>query len=132
MRTAQRAGFWLSAVVSAMLVPLVARGGQPPVAWVEVGVDDALSIRAVVAADADCPPVTANARGVMRSRAEPDARLPIRICEAQLPAATTNLAVDAVPMPTLPATVHRIAVIGDTGCRLEGAAVRRWTRLYQL
>jgi predicted phosphodiesterase len=121
---ARRAVFWLSAAVFAILIPLFARAGQLPVAWVEIGADGALSTRAVVAADADCPPVTANLRGMMRSRAEPDARLPIRICEAQLPAATTNLVVGAVPMPTLPATVHRIAVIGDTGCRLEGAAVQ--------
>jgi hypothetical protein len=93
--------------------------------WVELGADGALSVRAVVASGSACPEVTADGATLAATpRRPPDVAFPVQACEAKAPAATAHLAVGGVAMPTLPAAVNRIVVLGDTGCRLEGHAVQ--------
>ena len=93
--------------------------------WVEVAPGEALSVRVVVTPDTDCPTVSADGATVaMLPRALPDDAFPIRVCEARVPEATARLSVADVPLPTLAATVNRIVVIGDTGCRLARFAVQ--------
>ncbi|HEV8680044.1 MAG TPA: metallophosphoesterase, partial [Stellaceae bacterium] len=94
-------------------------------AWVELGADAALSVRAVVAPEAPCPPVTADDAGIAAIvRGVPDAAFPVRVCEARVPTTTARLAVGGVALPVLAPAVRRIAVFGDTGCRLAGRAVQ--------
>ena len=96
-----------------------------PAPWVELAADGALSVRAVVAQGNPCPLVSADGASVAAApRAAPADAFPIEICEAQVPAATVRLTVGGVMLPTLPATVRRIAIFGDTGCRLAGRAVQ--------
>src|SRR5439155_64627 len=57
-------------------------------------------------------------------RGGPDGKFPITLCEARAPATTARLVVSGMRVPTLPAMVRRIVVIGDTGCRLEGRAIQ--------
>src|SRR5581483_11407608 len=60
-------------------------------------------------------------------RALPDAAFPVSVCEARVPERTARLSVGDVALPTLPpssATINRIVVIGDTGCRLARFAVQ--------
>ena len=96
-----------------------------PASWVELGADGSLSVRAIVAPGNACPPVTADGVAVMAlPRGAPDDAFPVQICEARVPAATARLAVNSVTLPTLPATVRRIAILGDTGCRLLGRALQ--------
>ena len=99
-----------------------AQSTQP---WVEVAPGEALSVRIIVMPDTDCPTVSADGASVaMLPRALPDASFPIRVCEARVPEATGRLSIGDVPLPTLPATVKRIVVIGDTGCRIARYAVQ--------
>ena len=92
-----------------------------PAPWVELGADGALSVRAAVAPGSACPTVSADGAAVASlPRGAPDGAFPLQICEALVPAATARLAAGGIALPTLPATVRRIAVIGDTGCRLAG------------
>jgi hypothetical protein len=96
-----------------------------PAPWVELGADGTLSVRAAAPPGGACPPVSADGAAVAAvPRAAPDGAFPIQVCEARVPAATTRLAVAGLALPTLPASVRRIAVIGDTGCRLAGRAVQ--------
>jgi hypothetical protein len=82
-------------------------------------------VREAVAPGSACPAVSADGTTVTAvPRGAPDSAFPVEICEASVPAATARLAVDGTVLPTLPASVRRIAVIGDTGCRLEGRAVQ--------
>ncbi len=95
----------------------------PP--WVEVAPGEALSVRVIVTPDTECPTVAADGAAVaMLPRALPDPAFPLRVCEARVPEATARLSVADIPLPTLPATVNRIVVIGDTGCRLARFAVQ--------
>ncbi|MGC2414190.1 MAG: metallophosphoesterase, partial [Stellaceae bacterium] len=57
-------------------------------------------------------------------RGAPDGAFPVEICEARVPATTTRLAVGGVKLPTVAAEVRRIAIFGDTGCRLAGKALQ--------
>ena len=93
--------------------------------WVEFGADGTLSVRAVVAPGDACPAVSADDAAVaMLSRGAPDGAFPVQICEALVPAATARLAIGGTALPTLPAEVRRIAVFGDTGCRIEAKAAQ--------
>jgi hypothetical protein len=57
-------------------------------------------------------------------RGRVDDGFPMAVCEGRTPAATRELVVGDAAAPTLPPEVRRIAVIGDTGCRLEGRALQ--------
>lgn len=95
----------------------------PP--WVELGDDGSLSIRTIVAAGMPCPTVTADGSELeSKKRFGPDDRFPTEVCEARAAPNAAKLAVAARPVPSLPATVRRIVVIGDTGCRIEGREIQ--------
>ncbi len=96
-----------------------------PLRWSSLGSDGALSVRSVVPAGAACPEAAADGvRLIMRPRAAAEARFPVVVCEARAPADTIKLTVAGSATPALPKEVRRIAVIGDTGCRLEGRAIQ--------
>jgi hypothetical protein len=98
---------------------------QPVQPWVALAPGQALSVRAVIAPDTACPEVAADgASVVMQPRAVPDTAFPVRVCEARVPQATSRLSIGNSPLPTLPATVDRIVVIGDTGCRITRSAAQ--------
>ena len=93
--------------------------------WVELAPGPALSVRTIVAPGAVCPTIAAdNAPVATEPRAVPGAAFPVRVCEARVPQATARLSVGDVPLPTLPATINRLVVIGDTGCRLARGMVQ--------
>jgi Calcineurin-like phosphoesterase len=94
--------------------------------WVELSADGNLSVRVVTASEVtSCPEITADGKTMeARQRGAADGNFPITVCSATVPLATRNLAVGGVTVPTLPTTINRIVVIGDTGCRIEGSAAQ--------
>ena len=96
-----------------------------PPAWVELAADGTLSVRSVVAPGTACPRVTADGAPVAaQPRGAADAMFPIHVCEARAPAATARLVIDGRALPVLPARIDRIAVVGDTGCRIAARAAQ--------
>jgi hypothetical protein len=68
-----------------------------------------------------CPAFVADGTSiVMLPRSVPGENYPIRVCTANIPAATKKAAIDKVPLPLPVVHPNRILVIGDTGCRLKG------------
>src|SRR5215204_5305414 len=96
--------------------PVAAR--RAPV-WTQVGPEGSLVARTLVP-DA-CPPITLDGSSQpMPPRVGPNgADFPETVCEAPIPAGTGSAAIDGQPLALLPAQLARIAVIGDTGCRIE-------------
>jgi hypothetical protein len=94
--------------------------------WVELSADGNLAVRVVTASGVtSCPEITADGKTMeARQRGAADGNFPITVCSATVPLATRNLAVGGVTVPTLPTTINRIVVIGDTGCRIEGSAAQ--------
>ena len=91
--------------------------------WVQYG-PDGLQAR-VITDEASCP--VARLDGVSTSmtlRAAPSGSFPISVCSKDLPAAARSLTISDVPAPTAVSQLNRIAVIGDTGCRIEGSYVQ--------
>jgi hypothetical protein len=109
--------FLLSLLVAGIGGTAAAQQARP---WVQFAADGTLSARTIVASGSACPTATVDGSVVtMQPRGTPDIAYPVQLCEARVPAATVRLAIGDVPLPTLPANVRRIAVIGDTGCRID-------------
>jgi len=91
--------------------------------WVELSADNKLSVRVVVPSGVTaCPAVVADGNEIeARQRGAADGDFPITLCAAEVPLDTRKLAIGKTTAPVLPETVNRIVVIGDTGCRIEGA-----------
>ncbi len=113
-------------LISALcLAASAAAAADLPAPWVQLLADGALSVRAVVAPGTACPPVTADGAAITAlPRGAPDGAFPVQICEARVPAGTTRLAVAGMALPAVPATVRRIAILGDTGCRIAARALQ--------
>ena len=94
--------------------------------WVELGADNRLSVRVVVPSGvAACPRVVADGTPVeARQRGDADGDFAVTVCVADVPAATAALSIDGKKLPTLPASIKRIAIFGDTGCRIAGKALQ--------
>ena len=89
-----------------------------PTAWVELGPDGAQIARAI-ADGTTCPPITLDgAPHPMQPRTAPGAAFPVTVCEATIPKGTKSAAVASTPLHLLNRTPKRVAVVGDTGCRL--------------
>jgi hypothetical protein len=101
-----------------------ATGPLPP-AWLEFGPNGQLLARVLV--EKDCPPLLLDGiETAMRPRSAPSTDFSIVACEATIPFGVTDASIfdQTLPLPSGPPT--RIAVIGDTGCRLND-----WEHKYQ-
>lgn len=99
-------------------------GALPP-AWLEFGPRGELIARVI--ADGSCPAIAFDGRSSeMRQRTVPSPEFPVIACEATIPfgVATALIGDQALPVPSGP--LNRIAVMGDTGCRLND-----WEKKYQ-
>ena len=125
------------ALIGALICGAPAMAAAPVAAiagpWVELGADGNLSLRVVVASGvAACPEIIADGRTIeARQRGAADGNFPITVCAATVPPATKKLSVGGTPVPTLPAIINRVVVIGDTGCRIKGHAVQNCNDTHQ-
>ncbi len=60
----------------------------------------------------------------MNERAAPSPAFPVRSCEATIPPGTTSASIDGQALALPGAQPARFAVVGDTGCRVEGTRVQ--------
>jgi hypothetical protein len=119
----------LAAVVALMVASAVNAAPADHVVagpWVELGADNKLTVRVVVGSGvAACPEVIADSTTIEATqRGAADGDFPITVCSATVPLTTAKLTVGGLAVPVLPAAINRIAVIGDTGCRIEGTALQ--------
>lgn len=89
-------------------------------AWLQLGPDGTRSAR-VITRDATCPVLEIDGRAVvMQVRAAPEPpSFPVLACEATIPANATQAAIGGARLPLPRDTAERLAIIGDTGCRIE-------------
>jgi hypothetical protein len=94
--------------------------GAPTVryAWVQWAFDGRPHARAITAGG--CPDVVAGTSTFpMRVRARPEAGFTDTVCDAALPAGA-RARVGDIALPEIPRAPTRIAVFGDSGCRVQG------------
>jgi hypothetical protein len=112
-----------------------AMADTPPIAYVVLGENGAPIARALTP-DTVCPDIlfdTHKVRMDIRAKAEtvplrptisapedskPSA-FPLLTCEKAIPRNVKHVSIGGLPLPLPPAKIHRIVVIGDTGCRLK-------------
>jgi hypothetical protein len=110
------------------LVILAGPGAAPGLAddphWVQYGPDGVVEARAVVATG-QCPAISIDGRRVaMIERAAPSADFPSRVCAAVIPAGSKAASLAGKELALPAADPRRILVIGDTGCRIQGAFIQ--------
>ena len=131
---AERISRWLAAGRLAALawLPLVAGLSTSPAdaadlphPWVQFTATGGLEARAIVAPGMKCPQVM-SAKTPLASvvRAEPNEAFPIQVCATPIPTGADRLTVGGLPVPSMPRQVNRVAILGDTGCRLKGKYVQ--------
>jgi hypothetical protein len=97
----------------------IGSGSGTDAVWVQLGPDGARIARAVTTAPT-CPAARFDDSAItLLQRAAPGANFPVRVCEAPVPPEIGRVIIAdrEVRMPTGPP--QRIAVLGDTGCRLK-------------
>ena len=94
--------------------------GPNDYAWLELGPGGERIARFITGTDR-CPSIEIDGRTfAMQVRAQPDPpAFPVLTCEATVPAEATRAAIGPAPLPLPPRTAERLAIIGDTGCRIE-------------
>src|SRR5471032_108291 len=91
--------------------------------WLQYG-PDGLEARAITD-QAACPAAEIDGvQSVMNVRAAPGEQYPVTVCALPIPAGAKSAAIANVPLSVPSSEPKRIAVIGDTGCRLKGSTVQ--------
>jgi hypothetical protein len=102
------------------LLPIAAQAEDS--AWVQATANG-YEARLVTAQPA-CPVLhTAKGDSPMTARAAATADFPL-VCAAPIPPGTTSATVAGITLPVPVADPQRILVLGDTGCRIKGAALQ--------
>ena len=134
-------GLALAAVVIA-LAPVTKAGSAGPTVLAAYTltaprsmVPSGLVARAVLPGGLPCPTMLvhqaggADERVSMKERVPPSTTAPafaaITVCSASIPAGVTSASIDGRAIPaSMPAAVHRLAMFGDSGCRIAGTWVQ--------
>lgn len=96
-----------------------------PPPWLEFGPNGQLIARALV--EGQCPMIALDGlESSMDRRAAPTSAFPVVACEATIPFGVQAASILGRPLPLPQGPIKRIAVIGDTGCRLND-----WEKSYQ-
>ncbi len=86
--------------------------------WIQLGADNAIIGRAI--RPSACPEIDIDGvASTMDIRAQPTDNHPNVVCETTVPPGTASVSIDGKAMPMPDPDPQRIAVIGDTGCRLK-------------
>ena len=116
--TRSRTGLGVLATLALAMSSVPARAET--YAWTQYGLAG-LEARAVTDASA-CPTASIDGAAVtMAVRAGPGADYPVTTCSVPVPPKAKAMLIDGKPVALPVADPKRIAVVGDTGCRLKGA-----------
>jgi predicted phosphodiesterase len=111
--------------VIALLLSAKPADGQPLTpAWVELGEGGKMMARIVVAAPTDCPAIFINALKRPMSVRQPIPAGFRPVCEFEIPPGMKSATVNLHPLILPKPGPQRVAVIGDSGCRIKGKRVQ--------
>jgi len=135
MRMKSRSGSRTALPALALLISILAVGcasTPPPVerqpaglqAWVALSKEGAVARAIVTDPRGVCPEIEVSDGAApwplpMLVRSDRQTDFEILVCEALLPHGARRATIGGTPLPLLPREIHRIAVIGDTGCRIK-------------
>jgi hypothetical protein len=93
-------------------------------AWVELGVNGAAIARVIVATPADCPSLRIDGIAQPMKLREPTPQGFRPVCELAIPAGAKSASLNGRRLHLPRPDPKRIVALGDTGCRIKGAAVQ--------
>jgi hypothetical protein len=116
---------FMASLLAALSAPQGVRAQPTLLAhWVQIAPGSQAEGRAVVSGNS-CPPVVMDGKEApMRKRAAADANFPNLLCAVTLPKNAKTVSILGVELPLPKTEPQRIAVLGDTGCRIKGFAVQ--------
>ena len=89
-------------------------------AWVQLGVDGGAAVRLITRSER-CPAVSIDGYALpMHERAAPSRDFPVRVCQVALPPNARHVTLGTRVLPVPGRRMARIALLGDTGCRILG------------
>jgi Calcineurin-like phosphoesterase len=92
-------------------------------AWVELGSQGAVARAIATGSGASCPELIVDGTPqAMTTRSAPQSCFGVLVCEATIPAGASSASIGSTALPLPPKRIKKIAVIGDTGCRLKGSS----------
>ena len=98
--------------------------------WVQYDVNGKAQARVVIDAGDACPKITFDNGAsdmALRSTTAPDGFDMIRVCEGFVDSTMVNISAGGVPLPTPTGDPQKVAVLGDTGCRVNYGTVQNCT-----
>lgn len=106
--------------------PTPATPSAPPLrAWVELGAGGAQARVIVEDPAGSCPDLMVDGTPLpMTVRADRSQDFKVLVCEAPVPAGAREISVGGHALPAPPQEIRKIAILGDTGCRIKGTAVQ--------
>ncbi|MFT6023187.1 MAG: hypothetical protein ACI9PY_001300 [Ascidiaceihabitans sp.] len=123
-KTALAAVAWAGISSSAAIAQTATHG------WVQYTFDSKAQARVVIAATETCPQImhdTGKVDMILRSKNAPTGFDKIRVCEGDVDATMMNMSAGGISLPTPKADPKKIAVLGDTGCRVAYGTVQNCT-----
>ena len=130
MRRALGSGLSVVVIVVVAASVSAARGASSPIvaAWTQLGGSN-LQVARVVVSSRGCPTLRLRSTAgpslvVMKPRAVPDPpAFTDTVCQADIPAGTTEASVPGHQLPMASKELRRIALLGDTGCAARRARI---------
>ena len=109
----------LAAGLALLLTPCLANAQDTVLAaWTQAGPNGTYAARIIVGGT--CPEVRVDNRPVpSHERAAPSRNFDVRACDVPIPANARSISVVGRQLPPPPSKLRTIAVMGDTGCRIE-------------
>lgn len=90
-----------------------------PIAFTLLGPDGVVA--RVITREANCPDILVDGNpSAMQLRAAADENFPVSVCDARMPQGARDASVLDQHLKLPKATLERVVVIGDTGCRMKG------------
>lgn len=107
-----------------LLIVILRKPNTAPMVWTEFGPNGAIIARTITM-DALCPHITLdNATQPMLVRAAPASDFSVLTCEITLPPNISKASIDGQALALPKTNPRRIAILGDTGCRLKGDSIQ--------
>ncbi len=102
----------------------IAESITSPPTWIVLGGNNR-TIARTITHSASCPTIEIDGKSfAMQTRTQPSNSFPVLSCEFPIPAEAESVQIAAQSLPLPKPNPRRIAVIGDTGCRLKGKQVQ--------
>lgn len=89
-------------------------------AWVQLGIDGTAAVRLITKRE-HCPDALVDGHALpMRERVAPSPDFPVRVCQVAVPLSAQHIVIGTRLLPAPNRRIRRIALLGDTGCRILG------------